>query len=377
MPTRAPTRAQPAMTAIHQFLPTFAARDAIGTHALHARGILRGMGLESEIYAEGIPRPGRRQAHPYRSYGRRPTPGGTWLLYQMSIGSAVAEFVRARPEGKLVNYHNVTTAALFAPWEPHVAVECAEGRRQLGELAGEVALGIAVSAYNENELREAGYRHTTVAPVLVDLDGDEVSPDLEVLGRLELAKRGGGADWLFVGRVAPNKCQHDVVRAFAAYRRVYGPQARLHLVGGAGSHAYLNMLERYVAALGLGGCAHLTGSVTPAALRSYFRAADVFVCLSEHEGFCVPIVEAMRLSVPVVAFSSTAVPETVAGAGVLLEGKDPLTVAAAVDRVLSDGRLRDQLVALGLRRATDFSLANSTRRFTEVIGKFLADHGAG
>lgn len=364
------------MTAIHQFLPTFAPRDAIGTHAVHARRILRGLGLESEIYAEGIQRSGRRQARSYRSYGRRPSQGRTWLLYQLSTGSAVADFVQARPEPKLVNYHNVTTAALFAPWEPHVAVECAEGRRQLMELAPQVELGIAVSAFNEGELRAAGYPCTTIAPVLVDLDGADVGPDPQVLARLERARRAGGADWLFVGRVAPHKCQHDVVRALAVYRRLYDPRARLHLVGGPGSHAYVSMLERYVGSLGLAGAVHLTGSVTSEALLAHFRSADVFVCLSEHEGFCVPIVEAMRLEVPVVAFASTAVPETVAGAGLLLDAKDPMTVAAAVHRVLADDGLRARLVAAGAGRAAAFTLDRSARRFTDVIAKFLAEQGA-
>ena len=365
------------MAAVHQFLPTFAPRDAIGTHALHAQRILRSMGLESEIYAEGIARPARRQARPYRSFGRRATPPDTWLLYQLSTGSAVAEFLQARPEPKLVNYHNVTTASLFAPWEPHVGVECAEGRRQLSELAPEVELGIAVSAYNEAELKAAGYRRTAVAPVLVDLDAGHVRPDDEVLGRLERAKRGGGSDWLFVGRVAPHKCQHDVVRAFAVHRRLYDPQARLHLVGGPGSHAYVNTLERYVAALGLGGAVHLTGSVTQEALLAHYRAADVFVCLSEHEGFCVPIVEAMRLGVPVVAFAAAAVPETVAGAGVLLEAKDPLTVATAVHRVVEDGKLTAALVDAGRLRAADFTLDRATRRFVEVVRGFLDGQGGG
>jgi glycosyltransferase involved in cell wall biosynthesis len=197
-----------------------------------------------------------------------------------------------------------------------------------------------------------------------------------VLARLERAKHDGGSDWLFVSRVAPHKCQHDVVRALAAYRRLYDPKARLHLVGGAGSAAYVSMLERYVAALGLAGAVTLTGSVPAAALKSYYRSADVFVCLSEHEGFCVPVIEAMRLSTPVVAFASTALPETVAGAGVLLEAKDPVTVAAAVARVLTDESLRSRLVAAGVRRAGDFSLERTTRRFIEVVGKFLADAGA-
>lgn len=367
------------MTAIHQFIPTFAPRDAIGTHALHVQRILREMGVESEIYAEGIVNRRERRAHPYRSFARRRAVAGdrTWLMYQLSTGSAVAEFVQARPEPALVNYHNVTTAELFAPWEPHVAVECREGRRQMRELASTAELGIAVSAYNEAELAGAGYRHTAVAPVLVDLDGTGVAPDPATTERLGRARRAGGADWLFVGRVAPHKCQHDVVRAFAAYRRLYDPQARLHLVGAPGSHAYVTMLRRYVAALGLGAAVSLPGSVRAEALRAHFGAADVFVCLSEHEGFCVPVIEAMRLEVPVVAYAAAAVPETVAGAGVLLDGKDPVTVAAAVHRVVTDGALRRQLTAAGARRAADFSLDRSARRFREVVGKFLADRGAG
>jgi len=365
------------VTAIHQFVPTFAPRDAIGTHTLHVQRILRGMGLESEIYAEGIVSRRDRRARPYRTYARaRATSDRRWLLYQLSTGSAVAEFVQARPEPKLVNYHNVTTAELFAPWEPHVAVECREGRRQLRELAPSVELGVAVSSFNETELKGAGYRRTAVAPVLVDLDAADVEPDPATVARLARAGDGGGADWLFVGRVAPHKCQHDVVRAFAAYRRLYDPAARLHLVGGAGSHAYVTMLQRYVAALGLGDAVELAGSVPSPVLVAHFRAADVFVCLSEHEGFCVPVIEAMRLAVPVVAYAAAAVPETVAGAGVLLDAKDPVTVAAAVHRVLGDAGLRRALLEAGKRRAADFSLDRSARRFTEVIGKFLADQGA-
>ncbi|MGH9282752.1 MAG: glycosyltransferase family 4 protein [Acidimicrobiales bacterium] len=370
------------MTAIHQFLPTFAPRDAIGTHALQVRRVLRDMGVESEIYAKGIVRgralaPVASVARPYRAFARRRpgATGPTWLLYQLSTGSEVADFVLARPEPKLVNYHNVTPASLFAAWEPHLASECALGRRQLRALAPWVELGIAVSGFNRSELDEAGYGRTAVAPVLADLDRG-TAPDPAVRDRLAGARDQGGSDWLFVGRVAPHKCQHDVVRAFAVYRRVYDPRARLHLVGGPGSNAYVTTLERYVASLGLAGAVRLTGSVPAGALRAHFEATDVFVCLSEHEGFCVPIVEAMRHGVPVVAYAATAVPETVAGAGVLLESKDPLTVAAAVHRVLEDGALRDQLVAAGARRAEDFTLARATRRFTEVIGSFLAEQGA-
>lgn len=364
------------MVAVHQFLPTFAPRDAIGTHARHAQRILRDMGVESEIFADGLPSGGWRRARPYRSFGwRRSDRGRTWLLYQLSTGSAVAEYLHARPEPKIVNYHNVTVASLFAPWEPHVGVELEEGRRQLADLAPACDLGIAVSGFNEADLLAAGVTRTAVSPVLVDLDDTAVPPDAEAGARLAAAKTRGGSDWLFVGRVAPHKCQHDVVRAFAAYRRLYDPAARLHLVGGVGSHAYATAVRRFVEGLGLAGAVELAGSVSQAVLAAQYQAADVFVCLSAHEGFCVPVIEAMASGTPVVAFAAAAVPETVQGAGVLLSDKGPLAVAAAVDRVVSDAALRSGLAAAGRRRAADFSLARSSARFRAVMGALLDGSG--
>ena len=155
--------------------------------------------------------------------------------------------------------------------------------------------------------------------------------------------------WLFVGRLAPNKAQHDIVKAFAAYRRFHNPDARLHLVGGGREDGYARTLRRFVHALGLDDAVTLTGGVSPAELVAYYRAADVFVVCSEHEGFCVPLLEAMHHRVPIVAFASTAVPETLGDAGLLLDVKDPCTVAAAVDRVVTDAPLREQLVDAGAR----------------------------
>jgi len=361
------------VVAVHQFIPTFASRDAIGTHARHAQRILRDMGVESHIYADGAPGGGRRSARPYRSFGwTRSSKGGrTWLMYQFSTGSVLAEYLAARPEAKIFNYHNITTASLFAPWEPHVGVELEEGRRQLEELAPSCELGIAVSEYNRADLEAAGVARTVVSPVLVDLAARDVAPDPAVLDGLLAAKRAGGGDWLFVGRVAPHKCQHDVVRAFAAYRRLYDPAARLHLVGGIGSHAYFSALERFVVGLGLGGAVRLPGSVSQATLMAHYRAADVFVCLSEHEGFCVPVIEAMGHGVPVVAYAAAAVPETLAGSGICLAAKDASTVAAAVGRVMGDDVLRAGLVDAGRWRSEDFGLARTSERFREVMTGLL------
>lgn len=357
--------------AVHQFLPTYAARDAVGTHVRHAQAVLRDMGLRSEVYAEGRTGVGFRAAHDVRSY--RGDGNRTLLVYQLSTGSKVADFVLGRPEPKLVNYHNITPSEFFAPWEPHVGGELAKGRRQLEAFATQAVAGIAVSRFNEGDLRAAGFARTDVAPVMVDLDALEKAADPRVLADRQRAKRRGGTDLLFVGRVAPNKAHHDLIKAFAAYRRTFDPDARLHLVGGASSHAYLTAMKRFAKGLGLQRWVDFAGSVPDGTLAAYYRTADAFVCLSDHEGFCVPLLEAMHNRVPIVAFSAAAVPETVADAAVVLPSKEPALVAAAVHRVVTDAAVRERLTAAGTTRLATFSLDRSKASFRRAIEAVLAD----
>src|SRR5439155_17111000 len=225
-------------------------------------------------------------AHPYRSYGsrKRPARPGDVLVYHMAIGSVVADFVRDRPEPLVMDHHNITPASYYALWAPGAAHGCNWGRAQLADMAMRCALGIGDSPFNEEELRRDGYAPTATAPILLDLDRLTSDVDAAHLDRLLSTK--AGAEWLFVGRVSPNKRQDDVVKAFAAYRRMYDPQARLHLVGGSSADAYVEAIEGFAAEVGLREAVRLTGSVTPGQLEAHYRAADVFVCLSEHEGFC-------------------------------------------------------------------------------------------
>jgi glycosyltransferase involved in cell wall biosynthesis len=358
------------VVAVHQFVPSFAPRDAIGGHARHIQQALADAGFESKMFVGEAREVGRTVVEDYRSFagGRGPT----WLLYQLSTGSRMAEFLQARPEPRIVDYHNVTPPAFFAHWEPVVARELAAGRNQMEELAAGTALGLADSAFNRAELDDAGYARTAVLPILLDLSQFETAVDQRRLDQLRTAKAGGGADLLFVGRISPNKCQHDLIKALAVYRRLYDPRARLHLVGGSSSHAYWTALHRYAEHLELGGSIHLHGSVSPGALAAHYRAADAFVCLSEHEGFCVPLLEAWHHRLPVVAFAAAAVPETVAGGGLVLPNKDPVTVAAAMHRVLSDARLRELLVAAGLARLGDFDLERTRKILVAAVEELVA-----
>jgi glycosyltransferase involved in cell wall biosynthesis len=360
------------MTAVHQFVPTLAPGDAVSTHYLGVQAALRDAGYRSEIYALEAKGDLRTRAHPYRSYGGDTRNGAvtedTWLLYHSSVGSPVANFVAQRPEPLIVDYHNITPPAFFMRWEPVVAGALSLGRRQLARFARTTRLGLADSTYNASELNDFGYARTAVVPILLDITAlDRVAPDADVLEHLRSASTRGGKAWLFVGRLAPNKAQHDVIKAFAAYRRFHDPNGRLYLVGGSSSHSYSTALEKFVDALDLRDAVEFTGAVTDAALRAYYEAADVLVVCSEHEGFCVPLLEAMHRGLPIVAYGAAAVPETAGDAAIVLDSKRPSTVAAAAARVLDDESLRTLLIEAGLARLEEFSVARSRQKLLDAV----------
>ncbi|MDZ4827608.1 MAG: glycosyltransferase [Actinomycetota bacterium] len=356
------------MTAVHQFLPVLEP-GAVGAHALAARTVFRDAGYDSEIFAGEIRASYAGEgAHDAASYGRRfrALPDDR-LVYHLAIGSHLAETLAARAERLVVDYHNLTPLRYFDGWAPVAAGGVAWGRRQLSTLAARAALGIGDSYYNEVELIEANYARTTVVPILVPPAAFDVEPDTVTLARVR--SYGAGAVWLFVGRLAPNKAQHDIVKAFSVYRKVHDPDARLVLVGGSSSDSYELALERFVERLGLTTAVELAGAVTPAALAAFYEAADVFVVCSDHEGFCVPLLEAWHHRVPIVAFAATAIPETLGDAGLLLDVKDPYTVAGAVDRVLRDDVVRHALVEAGLRRLHEFDIATTGAELVAAIEK--------
>ena len=358
---------------IDQCLPDFAHHDAIGNHVLQVQRLLRAEGIESDIWADVIHRPVAAHARPYRERPR--DLAGDVLMYHASTFSDMAPWLLGRAEaGQRLwsNYHNITPAKYFARWEPAVAEGQGRARAELAALAPVTDLALAVSAYNEQELVEAGYTDTATAPLLVDLEEYHRPPDPAALARLARQRDAGGTRWLFVGRLAPNKCAHDVIGAFACYRQLFDPQARLSLVGSPTSGHYLAALGRLVAELELGDAVELPGSLPFGELLARFAMADVFVCLSEHEGFCVPVVEAMELGLPVVAYAAAALPETVGDGGLLLADKDPLAVAVAVGDLLADPARLELLRGAGRARAEALSLPHTSARFMTLVRRQLA-----
>jgi glycosyltransferase involved in cell wall biosynthesis len=356
------------VTAVHQFIPVLAPRDAVGAHTLALRDLLREQGFDSEVFTDWA-RPGMEgECRPYRRYRRGR--GETFLLYQASIGSPVADYLLQRPEPKLAYFHNITPPHLVQAWEPEVAAAGLAGWAQLRRLAPGLLAGLAPSRYSEEALARAGVVRTGVAPLLVDLDGLEDHLDESALSRLQEDK--AGADLLFVGRLSAHKAQHLLVQALWAYRRAYDPGARLHLVGGWTGQPYRDAVARHAQELGLGGAVNLAGSVTPGELAAHYRNADAFVCASRHEGFGVPLLEALHYGLPVVACQAAAVGETLGGAGVVLPGHSPLALAAAVHLVLTDSSLRTRLRAAGRERLAALALSKARADMISALRDALA-----
>ncbi len=351
---------------VDQVIPSLASRDAIGVHTVNLTRALRAAGIESDVFYGTCTPDMVEVGRPIGALGRQRRQE-RFLLYQASIGSPVFDTLMTRDEPKLVNYHHITQADQLAPGDPPVAYETSLGRAQLARLASRAVLAVADSHYNELELLEVGYPKTEVVPLLIDMTRAGASPDPSAARRLAADKASGGVDLLFVGKVSPHKAPHDLVKMLSVYRRVYDPAARLRLVGSPLGERYGPALAEFVHDLGLGEAVEITGSVEPSVLEAYYAAADVFVCASEHEGFCVPVVEAMGHDVPVVAYGATAVPETVGDAGLVLPTKSPLRFATAVHRVLTDDALRARLSSAARRQVETFAVGASTARFVELV----------
>jgi glycosyltransferase involved in cell wall biosynthesis len=315
------------------------------------------------------------QATYFERYPEHAQPGDI-LLYQLSTASPMADFLLSRPETLVLDYHNITPPGFYQYWEEHTAEKVALARRQMAELAPRASLGIADSAFNAAELRRLGCRSTEVVPILTNIDvwGSRALADPAELSRRKDV-HGPGTGILFVGRLSPNKNQHLLVETLWLYRQWYDPEARLALVGPAITGTYADAVKEYAAELGLAGAVDHGEHLSPAQLAAWYSDADVFVCLSEHEGFCIPLLEAMHFDLPIVALAAGAVPETLGQAGILIDGKRPSLAAAAIHQVRTDRSLAEFLAAEGRRRLDAFGGAATRSRFLEVLGALDARQG--
>ncbi len=347
--------------AVHQLVPNLVVGDAISQQVLALRDMLRTLGFASEIFVEHVHASLASEAR--ASSELRTLDRDAVLIYHFSIASTATDKYRQLSNRRVLVYHNITPPEFFRGVNEKVAGFCAHGREELAALRPTAAIALADSEFNRQELLTLGYLRTAILPIVLDTRRFDQSP----IARLERSYRDGHTNFLHVGRLVPNKRLEDVIKVFWFYRRKIDADSRLFIVGiDTDTELYSFALRSLVGDLVLPGVV-FTGGVSPRELAQYYRLAHVYLCMSEHEGFCAPLVEAMHFGVPVVAYAAGAVPETVADGGILVREKRFAEIAEVVGMVREDDALRGRIVERGRKRAAAFTATAMLPRLRELL----------
>jgi glycosyltransferase involved in cell wall biosynthesis len=347
------------MTAVHQLLPTAAPHDAITGQAFAWRDLLRGWGHESEIVAEDVHPDLTVSVQRTNRAGRRLLKGGRVILRYALWSATVEAALRSRARLALC-YHNITPGNLLRDFNPALADLCDRGRDGLAVFRGHTDALIADSSFNAADLRDAGLGEASVVPLVLELppNAPRRDPNTEPIV-------------LTVGRIVPNKRLEDVVRAFSLYQRHRAANASLVIIGSdRGFENYRSALEVLVARLGVRR-AFFTGPISSEARDAWYRRADVYLSLSVHEGFCAPVIESLAHGTPVVARAAGAVPETLGGAGLVLDDPDPPLVAEALHEVASSRSTRRALFDSADQRLAELRPSALAPRIRSALAPLL------
>jgi len=336
---------------IDQLVPAYHRGDAIGDEAAFLRRFFISQGFQSEIYRLDCDRGLESESLAFSGFPE-PLPTDITILH-FALPSPLTPAFRRLTSKKIIIYHNVTSPEFFAGYSEEMVRIARLGREELRSLAGTVDIALADSAFNARELVDFGFREAHVFPLFVDLAKYE-RPANEFVRRL---LRDGRTNILFVGRVAPNKKIEDLIKVTFYYKKFISPLVRLIVVGKTSSlpvyyHALVKLSDDFLLAPEE---ILFTGHLPDDEMFAVYRAADVFLSLSEHEGFCLPLLESMAFDLPVIAFDSTAVPDTLGGAGILVREKRVDRVAELVDIVAHDKELRASIIRGQRDRLKEFS----------------------
>lgn len=348
---------------VHQLLSGAGPVDAVTAQAQIYKSLMADWGMGGDIYAGIAEPPMDRRVRPAARLSDEIRRDDAILIHYSAYSRHVSAALDL-PNPKLLVYHNITPASYLWDYNPLVAAFCAIGRDELPRFAGAVRAAAAVSSFNARELEEVGFSDVEVIPNL--LDSDRLREGSEVSSRWADGKR----NVIFVGRIAPHKRHDDLIRAFTLFQRRHEPDSRLILAGSPLSADYRRALEEFAEALGATDVV-FTGPLPQHELNAAYVGADIFLCLSEHEGFCIPLLEAMHFRVPVIAYTAGGVPEVAGDAAVLLSEKPAGTVAEAMAIVLEDDELRREMLERGRRRLAHFSSEETQTKLRSWIEESL------
>jgi glycosyltransferase involved in cell wall biosynthesis len=348
---------------INQWVPAAHRGDAIGDSARRVQQMLRGAGHTSDLFALTIDADLQDEVRRFADPDAR---RGDITIFHFALPSPMTEAFATLDGARVLQYHNITPAAFFAPYDAGLFRLAALGRQELRTLAGHVDLALGDSEFNRQELEAMGFAPTGVMPIAVDTGRITNAPRRPALEKI---LGDGLINILFVGRIAPNKRIEDHIRLAEMYKRYVDSYYRFIFVGRHdGLPRYYAQVRALVGEFGmLPDRFWFTGPVPDEDLAAFYRWADVYVSLSEHEGFCVPLVEAMAAGVPVLAYAAGAVPETLGGAGVLFAPKDLELAAELIGTLVYDRPVREAVLEGQRRRLADFAPERIERRLMEIV----------
>ncbi|MCI1268616.1 MAG: glycosyltransferase [Ruminococcus sp.] len=350
-----------------QLLPTLSFGDAVGNDTIALKGAIRNMGFKTSIYAENVdarlPKNTGENISKLKGVSKDDV-----IIYHKSTGTDLSFKIPEYKCRKIMIYHNITPSEFFRPYNS-IAVSLTEyGLEGVKYLSDKVDYCLADSSFNKSELIKAGYKcPIDVRPILIPFDDYKKKPDEEIVRKFS---SDGYVNIIFVGRIAPNKKHENIIRAFCQYKKI-NPKSRLFLVGSySGMENYYERLLKYVKALELDDV-YFTGHIKFNQILAYYRIADIFLCMSEHEGFCVPLVEAMFFNVPIIAYDTSAISDTLGGSGILINDNDPLFTAMLIDKLVNDDILRSRVIEKQKSRLEDFRYEKIRDMFEMYLKNFL------
>jgi len=352
---------------IHQMVASLTFGDAIGNEALYIQSLLRARGFDSEIFAESTDSILTGRARDLSEYPSVSSAENVVILH-FSIGSKAVSLAERLPDKLMLVYHNITPPHWFAPYSRKIALQCLRGRQELARLRKRTSLAVGVSEFNRRELQDLGFEPTAVLPFLFDPERLDASAHPIILEMYDDEM----TNFLFVGRVTPNKRLEDLMKIVKIYQRSIDRKCRLLCVGQwRDVERYYDRLIRLADDLELRGV-EFPGHVTTEELVAFYRVADVFLCMSEHEGFCAPLLEAFQMGVPVVAYDAGAVSETLGGAGVLVHEKKFDEIAELARLLVTDEELRQQVVDAQYRRLEEVLARDDGELLMRFVERILA-----
>lgn len=349
--------------AIHQFHPSCATGDGVTNGMLFTQRLLRQLGFESDIFCENIP---EELSGDVRHLSTLASQKDGLLFVHHSLGYENAHWLHGLEIPKVLVYHNITPEHLL-PQEGPLRRLSVLGRQQLSDWASDFAGAIGVSENNSLELRAAHYANVVTIPLLVDAEHIRHAPwSAEVMEPLR-----GAVNLLFVGRICENKRQLDLIEVLNELRHFSDQPVRLILAGGVTSPDYLRQIESRIEALSMRDQVILAGKVPNATLFALYRCVDAFLCMSEHEGFGMPLIEAMFFDVPVLAYAAQGIADTLGEGGLLFDDREPRSVAALLQTVLREPVLRRRVISGQRRNANRFQ----PDRVKAMLARYLAQLG--